>query len=168
MLERSYSAEARQNLRQALSDSLSLFEPPKKITVSEWADTYRNMSSEETSRPGMWDTSTVPYMRFIMDVFSDEQIREITILKCTQIGGSEALINMLGYTIDQKPSRIMYVLPDDELCINFSDERLKKMFRSNTNIFGKKVDMRSKPKLIKFLGGFGIVVCAYHITGRNR
>lgn len=160
MLERSYSAEARHNLRQVLSDSLSLFEPPKKITVSEWADTYRNMSSEETSRPGMWDTSTVPYMRFIMDVFSDEQIREITILKCTQIGGSEALINMLGYTIDQKPSRVMYVLPDDELCINFSDERLKKMFRSNTNTFGKKVDMRSKPKLIKFLGGFASIASA--------
>lgn len=154
------NATVKDTLEAALTNALQAFEPPEHLTVSEWADRYRNMSSEETSRPGMWDTEAVPYMKFIMDCFSRDRIREIIILKCTQIGGSEAMINMLGYTIDVNPSRIMYVLPDDELCVNFSEERLKKMFRANGDRFAKKVDLRSKPKMIKFLGGFAAIVSA--------
>lgn len=111
---KSQSVESvRQTLRDAIKESLKIFTPPERITVSEWADRYRSLSKEETSRPGMWDTSSVPYMKKIMDCFSEETIREIVFLKSTQIGGSEALINMLGYIIDQQPSRIYYVLPDD-------------------------------------------------------
>ena len=160
MLEQSYDVSVRDTLKMAISRSLRAFEPPEHLTVSEWADRYRNMSSEETSRPGMWDTDSVPYMKFIMDCFAQDRIREIVMLKCTQIGGTEAMINMLGYTIDVNPSRIMYVLPDDDLCLNFSDERLKKMFRANPERFGEKVDLRSKPKMIKFIGGFAAIVSA--------
>lgn len=160
MQEQNYNESVRITLRQAIQRALLAFEPPEKLTVSEWADKYRNMSSEETSRPGMWDTDSVPYMKFIMDCFAQDRIREIVMLKCTQIGGTEAMINMLGYTIDVNPSRIMYVLPDDDLCLNFSDERLKKMFRSNLDRFKGKVDLRSKPKMIKFTGGFAAIVSA--------
>ena len=115
----------RDTLRWAIAESLKVFEPPEKLTVSQWADKYRMLSKEETSRPGMWDTSSVPYMKFIMDAFSDETLREIVLLKSTQIGGSECMINMVGYTIDQKPSRMYYVLPDDDLCVKFSDHRIR-------------------------------------------
>lgn len=147
-------------LRKAVADALATFEPPEHMSVSEWADRYRNMSSEETSRPGMWDTSAVTYMRKIMDCFSEDTIREIVWLKCTQIGGSEGLINMLGYTIDQKPSRLYYVLPDDDLCIKFSDMRLKKMFSANKERFAKKVNQKSEAKFIRFQGGFIAVASA--------
>ena len=141
---KSQSVESvRQTLRDAIKESLKIFTPPERITVSEWADRYRSLSKEETSRPGMWDTSSVPYMKKIMDCFSEETIREIVFLKSTQIGGSEALINMLGYIIDQQPSRIYYVLPDDDLCIKFSENRLKRMFLSNREVFKGKVDLKS-------------------------
>ena len=108
----------------------------------------------------MWDTSSVPYMKKIMDCFSEETIREIVFLKSTQIGGSEALINMLGYIIDQQPSRIYYVLPDDDLCIKFSENRLKRMFLSNREVFKGKVDLKSDAKFIKFNGGFAAIASA--------
>lgn len=153
-MEKQELNDVRETLREAINRALGVFNPPEKMTVSEWADRYRMMSSEETSRPGMWDTNAVPYMRFIMDCFGDEMIREIIMLKCTQIGGSEALINMVGYTIDQKPSRMMYVLPDDDLSAKFSDMRLKKMFSSNPSVFKDKVDKRSEAKFIRFREGF--------------
>lgn len=150
----------KETLHAAIQDSLKVFEPPEKLTVSQWADKYRMLSKEETSRPGMWDTSSVPYMKFIMDCFSNETIREIVLLKSTQIGGSECMINIVGYTIDQKPSRIYYVLPDDDLCIKFSDNRLKRMFRSNKEVFASKVNMKSDAKFLKFKGGFVAVASA--------
>ena len=158
---KSQSVESvRQTLRDAIKESLKIFTPPERITVSEWADRYRSLSKEETSRPGMWDTSSVPYMKKIMDCFSEETIREIVFLKSTQIGGSEALINMLGYIIDQQPSRIYYVLPDDDLCIKFSENRLKRMFLSNCEVFKGKVDLKSDAKFIKFNGGFAAIASA--------
>lgn len=99
-------------------------------------------------------------MKKIMDCFSEETIREIVFLKSTQIGGSEALINMLGYIIDQQPSRIYYVLPDDDLCIKFSENRLKRMFLSNREVFKGKVDLKSEAKFIKFNGGFAAIASA--------
>lgn len=158
---KSQSVESvRQTLRDAIKESLKIFTPPERITVSEWADRYRSLSKEETSRPGMWDTSSVPYMKKIMDCFSEETIREIVFLKSTQIGGSEALINMLGYIIDQQPSRIYYVLPDDDLCIKFSENRLKRMFLSNREVFKGKVDLKSDAKFITFNGGFAAIASA--------
>lgn len=98
---KSQSVESvRQTLRDAIKESLKIFTPPERITVSEWADRYRSLSKEETSRPGMWDTSSVPYMKKIMDCFSEETIREIVFLKSTQIGGSEALIKSEPHTRD--------------------------------------------------------------------
>ena len=158
---KSQSVESvRQTLRDAVKEALKIFTPPERITVSEWADRYRSLSKEETSRPGMLDTSSVPYMKKIMDCFSEETIREIVFLKSTQIGGSEALINMLGYIIDQQPSRIYYVLPDDDLCIKFSENRLKRMFLSNREVFKGKVDLKSDAKFIKFNGGFAAIASA--------
>lgn len=130
------------------------FMPPEKLTVSEWADKYRVLSSEETSRPGNWDTNTVPYMRFIMDCFNDDQIQEVNVLKCTQIAGTEGLLNIVGYIIDQDPSRIVYVLPDDDLCKEFSDMRMQKMIKNCPSLAEKFDANDSKDTLLKFRGGF--------------
>lgn len=128
--------------------------PPEKMTVSEWADKNRVLSSEETSRPGNWDTNMVPYMRFVMDCFNDDQIQEISFIKCTQIAGTEGLLNVVGYCIDQEPGRIVYVLPDDGLCRDFSDMRMQKVLK-NCPVLAEKFDANgSKDTLLKFKGGF--------------
>lgn len=111
------------------------------------------MSSEETSRPGNWDTAAVPYMKFIMDSFNNDQIEEIVWLKCTQIGGTEAMLNMVGYTISQNPSRIMYVLPDDDLIDQFSELRLQKMLRNCPDL-SDRIASKNSTNLIRFHGGF--------------
>lgn len=143
-----------QTLQKAINNALQAFLPPEKLTVSEWADKNRILSSEETSRPGQWDTNTVPYMRFIMDCFNDDQIQEINFLKCTQIAGTEALLNIVGYIIDQDPSRIVYVLPDDDLCKEFSDMRMQKMLKNCPSLVEKFDANSSKDTLLKFRGGF--------------
>lgn len=158
--ERTGQAAAKQTLKNAIKKALLAFKPPEKLTVSGWADTYRVMSSEETSSPGKWDTNKVPYMRFIMDCFCDDSIEEISWLKCTQIGGTEGLLNFVGYTIDQDPGRIVYVLPDDTLCKDFSDLRLQKMLDNCPTLSEKFYANDSKDSLLKFKGGFLIFASA--------
>jgi phage terminase large subunit GpA-like protein len=93
-------------------------------------------------------------MRFIMDCLNDEYIKEINFIKCTQIAGTEGLLNMVGYVIDEDPARILYVLPDDELCKDFSDLRLQKMLENCPTLTEKFYENDSKDKLLKFKGGF--------------
>ncbi len=147
-------------LKTAVKKALQAFKPPEQLTVSGWADRYRVLSSEETSIPGTWDTSRVPYMKFIMDCFCDDSIEQIAWLKCTQIGGTEGLLNMVGFVIDQDPGRIIYVLPDDELCKDFSDLRLQKMLTHCPTLAERFYANESKDTLLKYRGGFLIFASA--------
>lgn len=99
-------------------------------------------------------------MKGIMDAFCDDFVREIVLLKCTQIGGTECMLNMMGYTIDRNPLRMYYVLPDDDLCVRFSEERVQKMFRSCANRFADKIAPKNDAQFIKFQGGFVNIVSA--------
>ena len=64
-------------LAKLVKRACKIFKPPERIKVSEWADKYRYMSSEETSRPGPWRTSIVPYLAKIMDCLNDDDIEKV-------------------------------------------------------------------------------------------
>ena len=89
-----------------------------------------------------------------MNVFTDKTTQVTTVLKATQLGFTEAAINVCGYTIDRSPCRIMYVMPDEELAKDFSVDRLQKALRNTPNI-AKKIESadRSKALVIRFPGG---------------
>ncbi|QDR81354.1 Phage terminase large subunit (GpA) [Sporomusa termitida] len=44
--------------------------------------------------PGKWQTSRTPYLREIMDAFTNPDVEEIIFCKASQIGGTEALLNI--------------------------------------------------------------------------
>ena len=47
-------------------DIFSVLEPPPNLTLSQWADKYRRLSSESGSKGGHWDSSKAPWQREIM------------------------------------------------------------------------------------------------------
>lgn len=124
------------------------------MSVSEWAAQKRYMGQGETSRPGPWRNEIVPYLVDIMDALNREDVEKVIFLKPTQVGGTECGINILGYIIDQNPSRIIYVLPDDETMKEFSADRLRKVLQSNECFTGKYYDTDSKNTMLRFAGGF--------------
>ena len=87
------------------------FKPLEDISVSEWADRFRVISSEAAAEPGPWRTEKTPYLRDIMDAFSDPLIRSIYVVSASQIGKSEFINNCIGYIVDQDPSSILFIHP---------------------------------------------------------
>lgn len=128
--------------------------PPERMSVSEWADHNRVLPVGSTSKPGLWSTEFVPYMRDIMDAFADESVEEIDFIKASQTSGTESALNMLGYTIDQRPHRLLYVMPDEETYKEFSEERLQVMLNSCGCFKGKFDENASRDGFLKFRGGF--------------
>jgi phage terminase large subunit GpA-like protein len=98
---------------------------PEPMTLSTWADRYRKLPKEGASEPGDWYTSRTPLLREPMDCLSsDSTVRETTIKKSTQVGGTEIGINWLGYIIEHVPGPTMYVLPTIDTARKFSEQRL--------------------------------------------
>ena len=80
-------------------DAIKLLAPPEELKVSEWAEKYRMLDNMTSAEPGPWNNGRTPYLVEIMDTFLDSDIEEIIFCKCTQVGGTEVELNMLGYVI---------------------------------------------------------------------
>lgn len=117
-----------------ISESLKGLKPPDNITVSEWASQYRILDSKSSARPGPWQNSTTPYLVGIMDQLNNYETEEIIFVKPTQVGGTEAIQNMIGYVIDQDPSPAMVVYPTDELAKSVSKNRLEPMILNSPTL----------------------------------
>lgn len=111
-------------------DSMRQLRPPDDLTVSECAEKHRILTSSTSAIPGPWRNSKTPYLMEIMDELLNYETEEIVLCKCTQLGGSEALLNMLLYIVLQDPSPAMIVYPTDKLAESISENRIKPMLKN--------------------------------------
>ncbi len=121
----------------------------EKLTVSEWAEKYRVLD-ESSNLSGKWSNDITPYLVGIMDAFNNPFVREIYFCKATQVGGTEALINILGYLITQSPAPSMIVYPSDDLAKDVSNDKLKPAFRLIPEIKKIFFETNSKELRLKF------------------
>ena len=106
--------------------ALEYLRPPEDISVSEWAEKYRVLDSS-SAIPGPWKNSKTPYLVEIMNTFLDSDIEEIVFVKPTQVGGTEAMLNMLAYIAAQDPAPTLAVYPSDELGERVVKKRIRPM-----------------------------------------
>jgi len=104
---------------------------PEKMTVSQWADQNRVLSAVTSAEPGRWKTGRVPYLEDIMDAFSDPYVEEITVMSASQVGKTEAMLNMLGYVIDQDPGPTLVVMPREDDAKVISSDRVLPMIHDS-------------------------------------
>jgi phage terminase large subunit GpA-like protein len=99
--------------------------PDALLTVSEWADAHRMLSSRASAEPGKWRTSRTPYLRQIMDCLSPHSaVERVVFQKAAQIGGTEAGNNWLGYIIAHCPGPAMAVSPTVDMAKRSSKQRI--------------------------------------------
>jgi len=139
------------NVTQYQYEALQLLCPPEQITVSEWAERYRILDSKSSAMPGTWSNSITPYLVGVMDEFNNYETEEIIFCKPTQVGGTEALQNMIGYIVMQDPAPTMIVYPTDVLARSVSENRLQPMLKATPEI-RKKFDENSSLLELQFEG----------------
>lgn len=117
----------------------------RERTVSEWADQFRMLDRRSSSYYGRWYTSRTPYLRGIMDALSPQHPAErVVFMKGTQVGGTEAGNNWVGYTIHRNPGPMLMVLPTVEVAKRISQQRIAPMLQSTTVLKGKVADVKSR------------------------
>lgn len=105
------------------------------LRVSEWADRFRLLQAETTRQHGRWRTDRTPYLREIMDCLSAHSaVQRLVLMKGAQIGGTEALLNWLGYIIHNAPGPTMVVYPTIESAEDQSKDRISPMLTATPEL----------------------------------
>lgn len=117
-------------------EALRQLRPPEDISVSEWAEKYRMLDAKTSAAPGPWRNEKTPYLRDIMNDLISYDTEEIIFCKCTQVGGTEAMQNMIGYIIQQDPSPTLIVYPTEEIAKSVSENRLEPMITGTRSLKG--------------------------------
>lgn len=133
-----------EEMRRRILRARQVWNPPPKLTVSEWADEYRKLSSESSAEPGDWRTDRAAYQRGIMDAITDPTVFEIWVEKSAQVGWTEILNNTIGYFVHMDPSPIMLVQPTKDAAEDYSRDRLAPMIRDTPVLHARFSDDRSR------------------------
>ncbi|MDX1820082.1 MAG: phage terminase large subunit family protein [Paracoccaceae bacterium] len=147
-----------------------MLRPPPELTISDWADRHRRLSSEASAEPGQWRTSRAEYQRGIMEAISDPGTETVVIMSSAQVGKTEILNNAVGYHIDQDPAPIMVVMPTERDAETWSKDRFSPMARDTPCLAARIADPKSRDgnnKILhkRFPGGHLTIVGANAPSG---
>jgi len=154
--------------RTALMDGLR---PEQPLTVSEWADKHRRLSSKASAEPGPWRTSRTPYLQDPMDCLSSTSaVQRVVMMFAAQTGKTEAGANWLGYVIDHAPGPMLMVQPTVDMAKRLSKQRLESLINDTPVLAEKIAPARSRDSgntmfSKEFPGGMMILTGANSATG---
>jgi phage terminase large subunit GpA-like protein len=105
-----------------------------------------------------------------MDAACDPIVREVVVMKSSQIGWTEIVNNTIGYHVDREPAPILLLQPTLEMAEAWSKDRLSPMLRDTPCLRDKVADPRSRDSgntLLhkRFLGGHLTIVGANSPSG---
>lgn len=129
----------------------TILQKPEKISVSDWAEKYRILD-ESSNFSGKWSHDVTPYLVGIMDAFNDPYIQEINFCKSTQVGGTEVMLNIIGWIIMEDQAPVMIVYPSDDLAKDISNDRIKPSLSKTPEIKERFYPNSSKELKLKFRG----------------
>lgn len=98
--------------------------------ISEYIQGRRLMPANSPF-PGLWDNNKTPYIKEWMDNMSPySPIQHQALMKGAQVAGTEAMLNVLAYYMDQSPAQILYITAKEELLEKWSLRRLEPLIDS--------------------------------------
>ena len=145
--------------------------PEKSLTVSEWSDTYRILSSKASAEPGKWRTSRTPYLKEPMNCLGTQSpIQRVVLMFAAQTGKTEAQNCWLGYVIDHAPAPMLLVQPTLEMGKRLSKQRLESMINDTPCLSEKIAPARTRDSgntlsNKEFPGGMMLITGANSATG---
>jgi phage terminase large subunit GpA-like protein len=134
-----------ESLNPVVVGCMNGFKPDPRLTVSEWSDTYRILTSEASAEAGRWRTDRTPYLREIMDEMSPtSSTQQVKVIKGTQLGFSSIADNIAMCYLDLYPCPILYILPTETLAKGTSRRRITPSIKAIPHLAKKVIGGKSK------------------------
>ena len=145
--------------------------PDPVLTVDEWANGHRMLTSVASSEPGRWQTRRTPYLKDVMDALSaSSRVERVVLMAGAQIGKTECGLNWMGYVIHHAPGPMLLVQPTVEGAKRVSKQRIDALIEASPELSLRVKDPRSRDsgntQLMKeFPGGVLIMTGANSAVG---
>lgn len=129
------------------------------MTVAQWAERYRYLSSETSALPGKYSLAITPYLRGVLECITDRNVRKVVCQKSAQVGWTDGVINnFIGYSIHVDPGPIGVMFPRDQNAKDYNVEKFVPMVEA-TPILSEIVNVKTRSNdntqnRKKFTGGF--------------
>ena len=119
--------------------------PDPDLTVSQWADQHRWLSSRASAEPGRYRTARTPYMREIMDALSPvSPVQRVVFMKAAQVGATEAGNCFIGFVMHHAPGPMLAVQPTVELAKRNSRQRIDPLIEESPELRERVKPARSR------------------------
>jgi len=141
--------------------------PADPMTVAQWADRYRVLSTKGSAEPGPWRTDRTPYLREPMECLSPTSpYRRVVLMFGSQLGKTEVVLNWLGAIIHLWPAPTLLVQPTLDMAKRLNRQRLEPLLRETPVLSELIAPARSRDSgntmfLKEFRGGLFV------LTGAN-
>lgn len=146
-------------LAHCLSVAWSAMVPRRSLSVSEWADTHRQLTGKQSGERGQWRTRRTPFLREIMDCLSStSRVQQIVVMKSSQVGVTEATVNFLGYVMEHAPAPMMVLMPTLDARDSWKAQKLNPLLQETPiirDLLGgqRSRDAANRQDMIDFPGG---------------
>ena len=119
--------------------------PDPLLSVSEWSDRHRMLSSKASAEPGRWRTSRTPYLKDIMDCLSPTSaVERVVFMKAAQVGATECGSCWIGYVIHHAPGPMMAVWPTVDMAKRNSKQRIDPLIEESEALSALIAPARSR------------------------
>jgi len=131
-------------IKAQIRQGLKALHKPEPLKLSEWADENFYLSAESSYIEGKWET--IPYQKAMMDCISNDDIREVNVLKSARVGFTKMIVAATAYFAHHKTRNQVFFQPVDQDAKDFVKDEIDPMLRDvpiMRDIF-PDYDMKSK------------------------
>lgn len=115
---------------QLRRETMALFRPPTKMTIAEWATTYRYLPRGTSPEPGPYTFTRTPFAQGPMEAITDPNNGETVLVMGKQLTKTSILENCIGYFMHLDPSPILVVQPSLDMAKKFSKKKIAMMIKA--------------------------------------
>ncbi len=120
-------------------------EPPRPMSIIEWAETHRVLSREEANDyAGPYDLDNTPALRGILAECDPKRNRRVVVQKAAQQGYTAGVVcNVIGYHVHWEPCVQVVMFPREKSAKDFDAEKFSPMVRA-TPALAKCIRLKSR------------------------
>ena len=126
---------------------------PAKVGICEWAE--REIRILKGSEKGRLRLARTPYMRGMLEAWTDRRVMEITFKTASQVAKTTLMMIYIAYAMDEEPDDALYVMPSEELAREISVERIRPLLHASPALRKQFTEVSEDQQAVryKFLRG---------------
>ena len=129
-----------------------LLRAPARTTPDEWGASNRRYP-ETAGYPGQRDPSLTPYVIPFVRAVAGGTHRRVVLAVAAQCGKTEALLDVIGHRLDERPTPILYVGPNRQFLVEQLEPRVMELLDQAPALAKKVARGQANKKTRKLISG---------------